>query len=130
MDDALVHFLFLCRAIIIGNVVQERLPMVSQLMEGLKPCGILTALQTNPEELLPLFCIKHTEEKLDEYTFSNLFKVSFREEQQKKRPRKSIPTNFFETMLAWLLMEVSEPQVNAQSLMYHHVTSKSSTQLK
>jgi len=31
----------------IGNVVQDRLPMVSQLMEGLAPCGILAAIQAN-----------------------------------------------------------------------------------
>lgn len=76
--------MFLCRAVLIGDVVQGRLPMVSQLMEGLTPCGILAAIQTNPEEMRALFCINHTGEKLDEDRFMNLFKVNFSQEQQKK----------------------------------------------
>ena len=56
----------------IGNVVQERLPMVSQLMEGLAPCGILAAIQANPEVMRPLFCKSHAGEKLDEDRFMNL----------------------------------------------------------
>ena len=38
--------------------------MVSQLMEALKPCGILAAIQAYPEEMRPLFCINDTGEKL------------------------------------------------------------------
>ena len=68
----------------IGNVVQERLPMVSQLMEGLAPCGILAAIQGNPEVMRPLFCMSHTGEKLDEDRFMILFKVNFSQEQEKK----------------------------------------------
>ena len=68
----------------IGNVVQERLPMVSQLMVGLAPCGILAAIQANPEVMRPLFCMSHAGEKLDEDRFMNLFKVNFSQEQQKK----------------------------------------------
>lgn len=78
------HYFFLCRAILIGNVGQERLPMVSQLMEGLAPCGILAAVQANPEEMRPLFCMSHTGEKMDEDRFMNLFKVKFSQEQEKK----------------------------------------------
>jgi len=73
-----------CRAILIRNVVQERLPMVSQLMEGLKPCGILAAIQTYPDEMRPLFCINDTGEKLHEDKFMSLFEVNFSQEQQKK----------------------------------------------
>lgn len=58
--------------------------MVSQLMEGLAPCGILAAVQANPEEMRPLFCMSHTGEKMDEDRFMNLFKVKFSQEQQKK----------------------------------------------
>ena len=68
----------------IGNVVQERLSMVSQLMEGLAPCGILGAIQANPEVMRPLSCLSHAGEKLDEDRFMNLFKVNFSQEQQKK----------------------------------------------
>jgi len=68
----------------IGNVVQGRLPMVSQLMEGLAPCGILAAIQANPEVMRLIFCMSHTGEKLDEDRFINLFKVNFSQEQQKK----------------------------------------------
>ena len=64
----------------IGNVVQERLPIVSQLMEGLAPCGILAAIQGNPEVMRPLFCMSHTGEKLDEDRFMNLFTVNFSQE--------------------------------------------------
>ena len=95
----------------IGNVVQERLPMVSQLMEGLAPCGILGAIQANPEVMRPLSCLSHAGEKLDEDRFMNLFKVNFSQEQQ-KRPRKLIPTKSFVTMLVWLPMEVNEPESN------------------
>lgn len=58
--------------------------MVSQLMEGLAPCGILATIQANPEEMRPLFCMSHTGEKMDEDRFMNLFKVKFSQEQQKK----------------------------------------------
>ena len=58
--------------------------MVSQLMEGLKPCGILAAIQTYPDEMRPLFCINDTGEKLDEDKFLSLFEVNFSQEQQKK----------------------------------------------
>lgn len=78
------YYFFLCRAIMIGNVVQGRLPMVSQLMEGLAPCGILAAIQANPEVMRLIFCMSHTGEKLDEDRFINLLKVNFSQEQQKK----------------------------------------------
>lgn len=58
--------------------------MVSQLMEGLAPCGILGAIQANPEVMQPLSCLSYAGEKLDEDRFMNLFKVNFSQEQQKK----------------------------------------------
>ena len=82
--DLLRLFLFLSRAILIGNVVQQRLPMVAQLMEGLTPSGILAAIEKYPEKMRPLFCINETGDKMDEDSFMNLFEVNFSQGQQKK----------------------------------------------
>ena len=58
--------------------------MVSQLMEGLKNCGLLEAIQKYPYQIRPLLCINATTEELDEDRVLSLFIVNFSLEQQKK----------------------------------------------
>ena len=78
MADTRAPFLYTstCRSVLIKEIVQERMPMVSQLMDGLKTCGVLEAIQTYLEELRSLFLIGR-KDKLDEDTFLDLFHVEF-----------------------------------------------------
>ena len=58
--------------------------MISQLMDGLKTCGILEAIQKYPDQLRPLFCVDCAKYSIDEDTFLDLFTANYSLEQQKK----------------------------------------------
>lgn len=56
--------------------------MVSQLMDGLRVCGVLEAIQKYPEQMRAMFVMN--EEEIDEDSFLDLFHVDFSLEQMKK----------------------------------------------
>lgn len=66
------------------EVVQDRLPMISQFGDGLKACNVHEAIQNYPEELKNLFCIETISQELTEDQFVDLFYVAYSEQQQKK----------------------------------------------
>lgn len=73
------------RSILMKEVVQDRIPMLSQLVNGLKVCGVLGSIQAHPDQMRAHFCIANaSKDQLDNEKFNNLILVQFSNEQQKK----------------------------------------------
>ena len=66
------------------EVVQQRIPMLSQLVNGLAVCGLLESIRANPMQMKDLFCIDSAGCLLDNDMFVELTEAQFSQQQQKK----------------------------------------------
>ena len=73
------------RSILMKEVVQQRIPMLSQLVNGLRICGVLESIQSFPRQMKDMFCkAGNLENQLTSDKFSDLLAVQFSQQQQKK----------------------------------------------
>lgn len=79
--------IYIYRSILIKDVVQDRLPMINQLADGLRACGMLDVVKKYPKAMKSLFC-KADERLMDEDTFLALLATDFSNEQRKRLPEE------------------------------------------
>lgn len=67
------------------EVVQHRIPMLSQLVNGLSVCEILDSIRSYPAQMKDLFCrADNAQNTLDNNVFNDLIEVQFSHQPTKK----------------------------------------------